>query len=97
MSAAGVGISEKVQVRPNFHDMKTQRFGYPTALFMKDVLQFDLTKDEAIDRAMNTRRTANMYFGVGDSTTDSFYETQYGSNKLLVYTDKNFPGWEEHP
>lgn len=97
MSSAGLGVSEKVQIHSDFHDVTTTRFGYPTALYMKDVLQFDKSKEDAVRRGFGIRRTASMFFGVGDSNTDSFFESQYAANKFLIYNDRNFTAWEEHP
>jgi isopenicillin-N N-acyltransferase like protein len=61
-----LGVSE---IGVYFHDEtfgKESRFGNPFTFVLRDILQWDKTLDESINRLKTTKRTCNLILGVGD-------------------------------
>ena len=63
---------------------------------LRDVLQFDRNRQDAIKRVFSIRRTNSIFFGVGDAETMEFNDMMYSHNKIFLYTDKNFTAWDTH-
>ncbi len=46
--------------------------GYPFGFLIRDILQFDKSLDEAINRITNAKRTCDLILGVGDGNANAF-------------------------
>lgn len=51
---------------------KESRIGNPFTYVLRDIIQFDKTLDETINRLETTRRTCNLILGVGDGKEKTF-------------------------
>eukprot|EP01087_Luapelamoeba_hula_P014711 TRINITY_DN435_c0_g1_i1.p1 TRINITY_DN435_c0_g1~~TRINITY_DN435_c0_g1_i1.p1 ORF type:complete len:417 (+),score=67.74 TRINITY_DN435_c0_g1_i1:42-1292(+) len=87
MSSSPLAISEKV----GDHFGETSRFGIPWHFMLRDILQYDNTLDDAINRMVNAHRTCNVYFGVGDGYQKQFRLFEYTYESLRVYDPLNTP------
>jgi len=87
MSSIPLGISEKVG--DNFGEMS--RIGEPWHFLLRDILQYDMTLDDAINRMANAARTCNIYLGVGDGNQRQFRLFEYGWSELKVFNPLNTP------
>jgi len=87
MSSAPLAISEKVG--DNFG--KSSRIGIPFHYLLRDILQFDNTIDDAINRMINAERTCAVYLGVGDGNYGQFRLFEYTSASLKVFDDQDSP------
>nr|XP_006823778.1 PREDICTED: protein dcd1B-like [Saccoglossus kowalevskii] len=67
MSSKQMAISEIGVSYPDDTFVKESRFGYPFTYILRDILQFDNTLDDSINRIANARRTCNLILGVGDA------------------------------
>jgi hypothetical protein len=94
MSSNGMGISEKYGDEVFGSD---SRIGYPFNYVMRDVIQFDATLDDAINRLIKTKRTCSIYLGVGDNKLKSGRVFQYSAEELIVWDDKNQWNTTKHP
>lgn len=61
-----LGVSEIGVSYPDATFGKESRFGNPFVFVLRDVLQWDKTLDESINRMKTTKRTCNLILGVGD-------------------------------
>jgi len=87
MSSVPLAISEKVG--DDFG--KSSRIGIPFHYLLRDILQFDNTLDDSINRMINAHRTCAIYAGVGDGNYGEFRLFEYTQGSLTVYDDKNSP------
>lgn len=72
--------------------------GYPFGFVIRDVLQFDLSLTEAIDRITGAKRTCDLILGVGDGNSNSFRGFRYSPESALVMDDANLlPLTDWHP
>jgi len=67
MAISEIGVSY-----PDDSFGKESRIGNPFTYVLRDILQFDKSLDESINRLQNTRRTCNLLFGVGDGNQARF-------------------------
>jgi len=89
------GISEKVWANYNG---TFNRFGTPFYFVLRDILQFDTTVDQAIDRIFNTHRTCAVYMGVGSNATNTFTAIEYSYDTVRIFDDKTpFPIYSPQP
>jgi len=93
-SNAQVGICEKVWYSYTGQD---SRRGTPFTFVLRDILQFDNTKEEAISRMNSTDRTCSIWVGVGDSQSDQMDVIQYSYENLTAYDSTSFPTYSAHP
>eukprot|EP00357_Protocruzia_adherens_P017640 CAMPEP_0115003888 /NCGR_PEP_ID=MMETSP0216-20121206/18886_1 /TAXON_ID=223996 /ORGANISM="Protocruzia adherens, Strain Boccale" /LENGTH=438 /DNA_ID=CAMNT_0002369793 /DNA_START=35 /DNA_END=1351 /DNA_ORIENTATION=- len=91
-SASRVGVSEKVQ--DSYHGMFSE-IGEPTTFVMRDILNWDNTREDAIRRVFETKRTNAIWLGVGDK--DAFNMMRYDHVDPIVYSDKNYTFYASHP
>lgn len=56
---------------------------------LRDILQYDLTIDDAINRMTNAKRTCDLILGVGDGKMNMFRAFQYSSSVLKIQDDRN--------
>jgi len=87
MSSSPIAISEKVG--DDFGH--SSRIGIPFHYLLRDILQFDNTLDDAINRMVNAERTCAVYLGVGDGNYGQFRLFEYTSASLKVFDDHNLP------
>jgi len=65
------------------------REGYPFTYILRDLLQYDLTVDDASNRLANADRTCDLLFGFGDGKAPEFRGYQYSYSVLNIYNDMN--------
>jgi len=67
--------------------------GYPFGYLIRDILQFDGSLDDAINRVTGAKRTANLILGVGDGKANdgegAFAGFQYSPHVANVFDDTN--------
>jgi len=93
-SDAQVAICEKVWYG---YDGKDSRRGTPFTFVLRDILQFDKTKEDAIDRMNTTDRTCAIFVGVGDNTSNEMDVVQYSYESLTAYNSTTYPTCDGHP
>jgi hypothetical protein len=89
MSEAQLGISEIGVSYPDATFGNESREGVPFIFLLRDILQFDYTIDDAINRMVNSRRTCDLILGVGDGKLGIFRAFQYSHSYLRVQNDMN--------
>jgi isopenicillin-N N-acyltransferase like protein len=89
MSATQLGISEIGVAYPDATFGQESRVGYPFIFLLRDILQYDITIDDAINRMANAKRTCDLILGVGDGKMNEFRAFQYSSSVLNVMNDRN--------
>jgi len=100
MSSQQMAISEIGVYFPDETWGEETRFGYPFTYVLRDILQFDNSIDDSINRLANTDRTCNLLFGVSDGKADKvkFRGFQYDSTVMKVFDDQNLlPNATWHP
>jgi len=93
VSSAPMGICEKVWLSYNG---TSSRSGIPWHFLLRDILQFDKTVDDAINRVNHADRTCSIFIGVGD-TVNKFKVMTYSYDAVTVYDDQNYPVYQNHP
>jgi len=68
-------------------------------MVLRDILQFDNSVADATTRLVNTDRTCDLLFGVGDGKSNVFRGYQYSYSVLNTYDDENLQPLNEtwHP
>ncbi len=89
MSAAKLGISEIGAAFADASFGEMSRMGVPFVFLLRDILQFDYTIDDAINRMINSRRTCDLMLGVGDGKLNEFRGFQYSYSVLNIFNDLN--------
>jgi hypothetical protein len=89
MSSTQLAISEIGVSYPDPTFGKESRVGVPFIFTLRDILQFDLTVDDATNRLVNQKRTCDLILGVGDGKLGEFRGYQYSSSVLNVFDDEN--------
>jgi len=93
MSSAPFGVCEKVWI--SYTGFKS-RIGYPWHFLLRDILQYDNTVDDAVNRIAKTHRTCSIWVGLG-TPEDHFRVVQYSYEYFNVFDDRNFPVYDGHP
>ncbi|KYR00879.1 acid ceramidase-like protein [Tieghemostelium lacteum] len=78
------GISEKVWASYNGSD---SRFGEPFYFVLRDILQFDKTVDQALNRIYGAHRTCSIYVGVGSNSSMTFTAVEYSYETVRIFDD----------
>jgi isopenicillin-N N-acyltransferase-like protein len=65
------------------------RLGIPFTFLLRDILQFDLTLDDSINRITTVKRTCDLILGVGDGKLGQVRSFQYSSSVARVIDDIN--------
>ena len=73
---------------------KESRFGIPFTFILRDILQFDSSLADAMDRISSSNRTCDLILGVGDGKLDAnanapFRGIQYSHDVANFYVDKD--------
>lgn len=84
MSVSEIGVSF-----PDETFGKESRFGTPFTVLLRDILQFDNTISEALDRIKNANRTCDLILGVGDAKSSAVRGIQYSHDVANVYDDSD--------
>merc|ERR1712137_148908 len=93
-SSASIGLCEKVWLSYNG---TSSRSGDPWPFVLRDILQYDVDIDSAINRLTSVERTCSIFVGLGDNTINQFRAIEYSHEFVRVGDDRNFPVWEDHP
>jgi hypothetical protein len=93
-----LGISEIGVAYPDSSFGSESRIGYPFLFLLRDILQWDLTIDDATNRMINAKRTCDLILGVGDGKSSQFRGYEYSSSVLNIFDDANLQPLEDwHP
>ncbi len=85
MSSKQMAISEIGVSYPDDTFGKESRIGNPFTFLLRDILQFDNSIDESIQRITEkTKRTCNLILGVGDGKMNKFRSFQYSHSVATV-------------
>jgi len=95
ISSAQLGISEIGVSFPDDSFGTESRVGIPFTFLLRDILQFDNTLDDSINRLANAKRTCNLIFGVGDGKMRAVRSFQYSHSVLNVFDDRNLLPYNE--
>ncbi|KAK3083855.1 hypothetical protein FSP39_004201 [Pinctada imbricata] len=98
MNSQRMAISEIGVSFPDETFGKESRFGVPFTFILRDILQFDKTLDDAINRLSNAKRTCDLILGVGDGKSRQFRSVEYSGEVAYFFDDKNLrPDAYWHP
>lgn len=99
MSAPQLGISQIGIAYPDASFGSMSRIGQPFIFLLRDILQYDQTLDDAINRMINTQRTCDLVMAVGDGKLGEIRAMQYSASVLNVFDDENMMPYNEtwHP
>jgi len=99
LSSAQLAISEIGVSYPDDTFGSESRIGLPFIFLLRDILQFDQTVDDAINRMANAKRTCDLILGVGDGKLTEFRGFEYSSSVLDVFDDTNLRPYNQtwHP
>jgi isopenicillin-N N-acyltransferase like protein len=98
ISSQKMAISEIGVSFPDATFGKDSRFGTPFTFLLRDVLQFDQTLDDSINRMANAHRTCSLILGVGDGKLPAFRGVQYSHDVANFFDDQNMqPVYDWHP
>eukprot|EP00698_Gefionella_okellyi_P017176 TRINITY_DN4986_c0_g1_i1.p3 TRINITY_DN4986_c0_g1~~TRINITY_DN4986_c0_g1_i1.p3 ORF type:complete len:206 (-),score=55.57 TRINITY_DN4986_c0_g1_i1:38-655(-) len=89
MSDRHMAISEIGVSYPDDTFGKESRFGIPFTFLLRDILQFDHTYQDTINRITKAPRTCNLILGVGDGQSNNFRGIQYGHSVANFFTWDN--------
>lgn len=93
-----LGISEIGASYPDASFGSMSRIGVPFIFLLRNVLMYDVTVDDAVNRMINARRTCDLMLGVGDGKMNEFRGMQYSYSVLNVFDDRNLmPNATWHP
>jgi len=67
--------------------------GIPFVYLLRDILQFDNSYNDTINRITNANRTCDLILGVGDGNANTFRGFAYSETQLEVYDDTNLQPW----
>ncbi|XP_061188063.1 prolyl 4-hydroxylase subunit alpha-2-like [Saccostrea echinata] len=98
MSSQKMAISEIGVSFPDSTFGSESRFGTPFTFLLRDILQFDKTLDDSINRIANSPRTCNLILGVGDAKIGQFRGIEYSASVADLFDDLNMrPAEKWHP
>jgi hypothetical protein len=93
--STNVGICEKVWSE---YKGKSKREGIPWTFLLRDILQYDETIEDALDRINNANRTCAMFWGLGDHASMTFNAIEYSYPEVNVFAPETpFPGFAPQP
>eukprot|EP01132_Coremiostelium_polycephalum_P002461 gene2461-3043_t len=77
---------------------KSSRVGIPFHFLLRDILQFDNSIDDALNRIYNADRTCAIFIGLGSNSTNTFKAVEYSHEIVQVFDDQTpFPGFAPQP
>eukprot|EP01119_Soliformovum_irregulare_P002490 TRINITY_DN12738_c0_g1_i1.p1 TRINITY_DN12738_c0_g1~~TRINITY_DN12738_c0_g1_i1.p1 ORF type:complete len:419 (-),score=78.89 TRINITY_DN12738_c0_g1_i1:50-1306(-) len=93
-SSSPLGICEKVWIHYNG---TSSRSGIPFHFLLRDILQYDRTIDDGLNRIINAHRTCSIFVGLGDGLSNEFRAVEYSYERVNVYSDLDYPEYPAHP
>eukprot|EP01132_Coremiostelium_polycephalum_P004853 gene4853-6049_t len=89
------GVSQKVWLKYN----GTYSYeGIPFYFNLRNILQYDTTMNDAINRVQSTNRTCSVFLGIGSNSTSTCNVVEYSHDYLTVFNDQTpFPGYAPSP
>jgi hypothetical protein len=98
VSSTQLGISEIGVSFPDDTFGDESMIGNPFVFLLRDVLQYDLTLDNALTRMATTDRTCHLILGVGDGKLGRMNIIQYSHSNVSFMDDTNLrPVADWHP
>jgi len=99
MSQVQTAISEIGVAFPDASFGEDSRFGIPFTFLLRDILEFDYTGDDAINRISSANRTCSLILGVGDAKLPMFRGVEYSYSTAKFFDDLNMEPLNEtwHP
>jgi len=98
LSDKQLGISEIGASYPDASFGSESRIGVPFIFLLRNVLMYDVTVDDAVNRMINARRTCDLMLGVGDGKMNVFKGMQYSYSVLNQFDDMDLmPNETWHP
>jgi hypothetical protein len=73
------------------------RVGIPATYLIRNILQFDESVDQALERIETANRTCSYFLGLGDRKSSTFNLVENGHDYYNIYNDTSFPGYAGHP
>ncbi|EGC40223.1 hypothetical protein DICPUDRAFT_146951 [Dictyostelium purpureum] len=90
-----VGICEKYWFGYNG---TSSREGIPFHFLLREIIQYDTSIDEALDRINNAQRTCAVFMGLGSNSTNTFKAVEYSHQYVRVFDDQTpFPAYAPTP
>ncbi|KAM9961271.1 hypothetical protein ACTFIR_004109 [Dictyostelium discoideum] len=90
-----VGICEKYWFGYNG---TSSREGIPFHFLLREIIQFDESIDEALNRIINADRTCSVFMGLGSNQTNTFKAVEYSYEYVRVFDDQTpFPSYVPTP
>ena len=97
-SSAQMGVSEIGVSYPDQEHFGSESFaGIPFVFLLRDVLEFDTTVFESVQRLQGANRTCDLILGVGDGKAKTARGFAYSSSELFVYDDTNLEPYNATP
>lgn len=89
MNDQQMGINEIGVYYPDETFGRESRIGIPFVFLLRDILQFDKSLDDSINRIQYAARTCNLILGVGDGKLGQVRGFEYSHYNAYVFDDKN--------
>ena len=97
-SSVQMGVSEIGVSYPDSTYFGSETFaGVPFVYLLRDVLEFDNTVYEAVERMQQANRTCDLILGVGDGKAGTARGMAYSGSSLFVFDDENLQPWNNTP
>jgi len=98
MSVSNMGTSEIGVYYADDTFGRESRRGIPFTYLLRDILQWDMSYQDSINRITNANRTCDLILGVGDGTNVQFRGIEYSYSVANFYTDTDMePEADWHP
>lgn len=98
MSSQQMGVSEIGVSFPDSTFGDESMSGTPFIFVLREILQYDVSLDDALTRMANAHRTCRLILGVGDGKLQKMNILQYSHSKLNIMDDLNLaPVADWHP
>jgi len=99
ISSSKLAISEIGVAFPDESFGSQSRIGVPFIFILHDILAYDNSLSDAINRMENSRRTCDLILGVGDGNLMQMRGFEYSYSVVNVFDDKNMMPYNEtwHP
>ncbi|KAK6166612.1 hypothetical protein SNE40_023263 [Patella caerulea] len=98
MNSQRMAISEIGVSFPDETFGKESRVGVPFTQLLRDILQYDTSLNQSMNRITNSRRTCDLILGVGDAKIPAFRSVEYSASAADFFDDTNMrPEASWHP
>lgn len=89
-----MGVSEKVWAGYN---ETSSRAGIPFHFLLRDIVQYDRSLTDALNRMVNAERTCAIFVGIGAQHDGQFRAVEYSHPSVYAFDDVNYPTNAVHP